>query len=54
MNNLVCHAQRWPPVPTKFPLDIPKFEGKIGKDPGYHVTTFNLWCSFNSLNDDSM
>jgi hypothetical protein len=44
----------WPPVPTKLPSDIPKFEGKSGEDPGDHVTTFHLWCSSNSLIDDSI
>ena len=29
-------------------------EGKIGEDPGDHVITFHLWCSSNSLNDDSI
>ena len=41
-------------VPKKLPLDIPKFEGKAGEDPGEHVTTFHLWCSSNSLHDDSI
>jgi hypothetical protein len=41
-------------MPTKFPSDIPKFEGKPGEDPGDHVTTFHLWCSSNSLKDDSI
>ena len=40
-------------VPTKIPMDIPKFEGKSGEDPGEHITTFHIWCSLNSLNDDS-
>jgi hypothetical protein len=39
---------------TKFPSDIPKFEGKPGKDLGDHMTTFHLWCSSNSLRDDSV
>jgi hypothetical protein len=42
------------PVPTKIPSDIPKFEGKNGEDPGDHFTTFHLWCSSNSLSDDSI
>jgi hypothetical protein len=42
------------PVPTKLPSDILKFEGKTSEDPGDHVTTFHLWCSSNSLNDDSI
>jgi hypothetical protein len=53
MNELVCHDLSSPPVSTKLPLDIPKFEGKTGEDPGDHVTTFHLWCSSNSLNDES-
>jgi hypothetical protein len=54
MNDHVHHDLTWPPVPTKIPSDIPKFEGKTGEDPGDHVTTFHLWCSSNSLNDDSI
>jgi hypothetical protein len=54
MNDSVSHNPTWPPVPTKLPLDIPKFEGKNGDDPGDHVTTFHLWFSSNSLNDDSI
>ena len=41
-------------MPTKFPSDIPKFEGKPGEDPRDHVTTFHLRCSSNSLLDDSI
>ena len=44
----------WPPIPTNMPSDIPKFEGKVGDDPGAYVITFHLWCSSNSLNDDSV
>jgi hypothetical protein len=54
MNDPVRHDPTWPPIPTKLPSDIPKFEGKTGEDPGDHVTTFHLWCSSNSLNDDSI
>ena len=52
MNDTVRHDPSWPPVPTKLPSDIPKFEGKVGEDPGAHATTFHLWCSSNSLNED--
>jgi len=38
----------------QFPSDIPKFEGMTGEDPGDHITTFHLWCSSNSLIDDSI
>ena len=34
MNDPVKHDPLWPPVPTKLPSDIPKFEGKVGEDPG--------------------
>jgi hypothetical protein len=54
MNDLVSHDFAWPPVPTRIPLDILKFEGKNGEDPGDHVTTFHLWCSSNSLNENSI
>jgi hypothetical protein len=54
MNDPVRHDPTWPPVPTDIPLDILKFEGKNGEDPGDHITTFHLWCSSNSLNEDSI
>ena len=54
MNDLVSHDPAWPTIPTKLPSDIPKFEGKPGEDPSEHVTTFHLWCSSNSLHDDSI
>jgi hypothetical protein len=54
MNDLMRHDPTWPPVPTKIPSDIPKFEGNTGEDPSDHITNFHLWCSSNSLNDDSI
>ena len=42
MNDPVRHDPSWPPVPTKLPLDIPKFEGKVGEYLGAHATTFHL------------
>ena len=54
MNDPVRHDPLWPPIPTKFPSDIPKFEGKTGEDPREHATTFHFWCSSNSLNEDSI
>jgi hypothetical protein len=54
MNDLMSHDTTWPPVPTKIPSDILKFEGKNGEDPSDHVTTFHLWCSSNSLNHNSI
>jgi hypothetical protein len=30
LNDPICHDPCWPPMPTKFPSDIPKFEGNPG------------------------
>ena len=54
MNDPVRHNSSWPPIFTKLPSNIPKFKGKVGDDPGDHVTTFHLWCSSNSLNNDTV
>ena len=54
MNDSVSHDPAWPVVPNKPPSDIPKFEGKAREDTSENVTTFHLWCSFNSLHDDSI
>ena len=54
MNNLVSHDLSWPAFPNKLPSNISKFEGKAGEDPSEHVTTFHLWCSSNSLHEDSI
>jgi hypothetical protein len=54
MNDHVSHDPTWPLIPTKLPSNIPKFEGKNGEDPGDLISTFHLWCSSNSLNDDSI
>ena len=37
-----------------FQSNIPKFNGKQGEYPKNHVMTFHLWCSSNSLMDDSI
>jgi hypothetical protein len=54
MNNPMCHDPTCPPIPINLPSDIPKCKGKNGDDPAYHVTTFHLWCSSNSINDNSI
>lgn len=41
-------------MPTKLPLDIPKFEGNPGEDPTNHVRSFHMWCSSNSITEDSI
>jgi hypothetical protein len=54
LNDPIYHDMCWPPMPAKFPLDIPKFKSNPNEDPSDHVTTFHLWCSSNSLRDDSI
>jgi hypothetical protein len=54
LNDPICHDPCWPPMPTKLPLNIPMFEAKPNEDLGDHVTTLHLWCSSNSLRDDSI
>ena len=51
-NNPIRHQAFWPPMPTKLPLDIPKFEGKAGECPQNHIMTFHLWCSSNNIIDN--
>jgi hypothetical protein len=41
-------------MPTKLPSDILKVKAKPNEDSGDRVTTFHLWCSSNSLKDDSV
>ena len=53
-NDPVAHDPAWLAVPTKLPSDIPKFEGKPGEDMSEHIMTFHLWCSSNSLHQDSI
>jgi hypothetical protein len=53
-NDPILHDPTWPTMPTKLPSDIPKFEGKAGDDPTNHVMNFHLWCSSNSIMDDSI
>jgi hypothetical protein len=53
-NDPISHDPTWPAMPTKLPSDIPKFEGKAGDDPTNHIMTFHLWCSSNSIMDDSV
>jgi hypothetical protein len=54
LNDPIRHSPHWTAIPTKLPSDIPKFDGKAGEDPKNHVMTFHLWCSSNSLMDDSI
>jgi len=53
-NDPINYLPFWPPMPSKLPSDIPKFEGKSGEDPSNHVMTYHLWCASNSISDDSI
>ena len=54
INDPILHDPLWPSIPVKLSSYIPKFDGKQGEDPKNHVMTFHLWCSSNSLMDDSI
>ena len=40
VNDLVMHSMNWPPLLTKLPLDIPKFEGKFGENHTHDDVTY--------------
>ena len=54
INEPIHHYLSWHVTLVQLPSDIPKFDGKPGKDPKNHVMTFDLWCSTNSLMDGSI
>ena len=54
MNDTIHHDPLWPPIPTRLPSDIPKFEGKAGEDTQNYTMSFYLLCSFNNIVDDSI
>ena len=54
INEPIQHSHFWPHIPIKIPSDIPMFDKKPGEDPNNHVMSFHLWCSSNSLMDDSI
>jgi len=53
-NDPIAYAPWWPAIPHKLPSDIPKFNGNLGEDLSNNVMTFHLWCSSNTLNNDSI
>jgi hypothetical protein len=53
-NDPIFHSLVWPVIPAKLPSDILKFDEKYREDPNNHVMNFHLWCSSNSLMDDSV
>jgi len=53
-NDPILYAPWWLVIPHKLPSKILKFNGNPREDPSNHVMTFHLWCSSNSLNNDSV
>ena len=52
-NDPIHHDASWLAMLKKLPSDIPKFERLAGEDPSNHVRSFHMWCSSNSITDDS-
>lgn len=53
-NDPIAHPPWWSIIHTKLPSNIPKFNGNPREDASTHVMMYHLWCSSNSLNDDSI
>ena len=54
INDPIQHDPFWPTILVKLPSCIPNFDGKQAKAPKNNVITFHLWCSSNSMMDDSI
>jgi hypothetical protein len=54
LNDLILHSPYWPVILAKLPSYIPKFYDQSGEDTNNHVMNFHLWCSSNSLMDESI
>ena len=54
MNDIIMRDPFWLPIPAKLPSNIPTFDGKEGEDPKNHVMNSHIWCSSNSLMDESI
>jgi hypothetical protein len=54
LNDPILHSPYWPAIPAKLQSNIPKFDGQLGEDLNNHVMTFHIWCSSNSIMDDSI
>jgi hypothetical protein len=53
-NDHILHSPLWPVIPAKLASDILKFYSKPNEDLNNHIMNFHLWCSSNSLMDDSI
>ena len=50
----ISYSPLWPMISQKLPSEIQKFNENLGEDLSMHDITYHLWCSSNSLNDDSV
>jgi hypothetical protein len=53
-NDPISQKSSWSTMPCMLPTYIPKFDGKLGEDPSTDIMIYHLWCSSNSLMDDSV
>jgi len=54
INNPIFDNLGLPTMPNNLPSYIPKFEGNAREDPTNHIHSFYMWCSSNSITDDSI
>lgn len=54
INDPLLHDHNLPPMPTKLPSNIPKFEGNPREYPTNHVPSFHMWFSSNSISKESI
>jgi hypothetical protein len=53
-NDPIFHSLVWLVIPVNFLLIFQNLTETMAEDPNNHVMTFHLWCSSNSLMDDSV
>jgi hypothetical protein len=53
-NDPILHNPTWPAMQPNFHQTYQSLKGKAGDDPANHVMTFHLWCSSNSIMEDSV
>jgi hypothetical protein len=54
INDHIWHHATWPTMPTKLLSDIPIFDSRAREDPSNHIVSFHLWCSSNSIMEESI
>ena len=54
INDPIAHDLAWCAMPTKLHSDIPKFKGQVGEYLDNCIMYFHIWCSSNSIIEDSV